>query len=586
VCSPLQSYKAALMGPSRPTSRAAFRLVLALGLFLPTSAQAQKMYFTAYDKIFCANLDGTDIECLLDFLTTGSLCQPWGIALDTDHGKMYWTDYLTKKVRRANLDGSSMEDLAIACRDNPTGIALDVPGGRVYWGEKIFKSEHEPFGGTINRANLDGSAAELLLEGYDVNAIALDLDAGKVYWAGGAVVGRANLDGSMIECLIETPDVERTGLALDPAEEKMYLTAGSRHSHYAGRAADGSLTWTTLALRPAEGSTDCASIQEAKIDREPVPLTVSEIYTLALISRFLPGSVALDIPDRRAYWTWNQPGMPHGTITCDVGIQRAKLDGSEVEDVVYCQGIELMGGAVNSITLDLRAREHGARAERLRVLWIAGLASFLAVLGAVLVRRLRNQRRPAAGPQAQTAQGRKRSGPRRALKRSCACVSVLVIALWLVSTFVATGFEGFSSAIGLSHGEVCLGTQKQPPPGYMKGRLVRWPVQPGFIWLNWGWKQSLWSKAISKPSWGNWSWLLGLTLPRRESDPGSRRVIMPLWLPFSLLFPTTVFFYWRDRRRRPPGHCRNCGYDLTGNVSGVCPECGTVIAGGNEAGVA
>lgn len=25
----------------------------------------------------------------------------------------------------------------------------------------------------------------------------------------------------------------------------------------------------------------------------------------------------------------------------------------------------------------------------------------------------------------------------------------------------------------------------------------------------------------------------------------------------------------------PSGFCQNCGYDLTGNVSGVCPECGT-----------
>ena len=28
----------------------------------------------------------------------------------------------------------------------------------------------------------------------------------------------------------------------------------------------------------------------------------------------------------------------------------------------------------------------------------------------------------------------------------------------------------------------------------------------------------------------------------------------------------------------PPGHCQKCGYDLTGNVSGVCPECGTEVA--------
>jgi len=26
-----------------------------------------------------------------------------------------------------------------------------------------------------------------------------------------------------------------------------------------------------------------------------------------------------------------------------------------------------------------------------------------------------------------------------------------------------------------------------------------------------------------------------------------------------------------------PGHCVECDYDLTGNVSGICPECGTPI---------
>lgn len=31
------------------------------------------------------------------------------------------------------------------------------------------------------------------------------------------------------------------------------------------------------------------------------------------------------------------------------------------------------------------------------------------------------------------------------------------------------------------------------------------------------------------------------------------------------------------RRRRKRGLCVKCAYDLTGNVSGVCPECGTAV---------
>jgi hypothetical protein len=31
------------------------------------------------------------------------------------------------------------------------------------------------------------------------------------------------------------------------------------------------------------------------------------------------------------------------------------------------------------------------------------------------------------------------------------------------------------------------------------------------------------------------------------------------------------------QRRPRRGHCGECGYNLTGNVSGVCPECGSTI---------
>jgi predicted RNA-binding Zn-ribbon protein involved in translation (DUF1610 family) len=30
-------------------------------------------------------------------------------------------------------------------------------------------------------------------------------------------------------------------------------------------------------------------------------------------------------------------------------------------------------------------------------------------------------------------------------------------------------------------------------------------------------------------------------------------------------------------RSPPPGHCPHCNYNLTGNVSGLCPECGTTL---------
>jgi hypothetical protein len=38
------------------------------------------------------------------------------------------------------------------------------------------------------------------------------------------------------------------------------------------------------------------------------------------------------------------------------------------------------------------------------------------------------------------------------------------------------------------------------------------------------------------------------------------------------------FQFDRQQQRRREGRCLACGYDLAGNVSGVCPECGTAVA--------
>jgi len=58
-------------------------------------------------------------------------------------------------------------------------------------------------------------------------------------------------------------------------------------------------------------------------------------------------------------------------------------------------------------------------------------------------------------------------------------------------------------------------------------------------------------------------------------------VTFPTWFPVVLFgfYPVLTFYRgplrrWRQRRM---GSCMNCGYNLTGNESGVCPECGTEI---------
>ena len=49
----------------------------------------------------------------------------------------------------------------------------------------------------------------------------------------------------------------------------------------------------------------------------------------------------------------------------------------------------------------------------------------------------------------------------------------------------------------------------------------------------------------------------------------------PLWI---LLLPIIPAVVWAWLRRRPiAGHCSECDYNLTGNKSGVCPECGTLM---------
>jgi hypothetical protein len=79
--------------------------------------------------------------------------------------------------------------------------------------------------------------------------------------------------------------------------------------------------------------------------------------------------------------------------------------------------------------------------------------------------------------------------------------------------------------------------------------------------------------------------------PPEETDPTVIRhfgwkcwITFPFWTPLvlALLYPTICMVHKMKRRRRQREFlpCPACGYNLTGNVSGTCPECGKETMGG------
>ncbi|UCG51245.1 MAG: T9SS type A sorting domain-containing protein [Candidatus Latescibacterota bacterium] len=218
-----------------------------------TATAIEKLYFAdvGNDNILRCDLDGSNIEVLV----TSDLSAVGSIAIDRIGGKMYWTDWpsATAHIKRAYFDGSDPEYVLIGL-DGPWGLALDVPNGKMYWTEFSVNK--------IRRANLDGSNIEdLVTTGLShLAGIALDLGGGKMYWADGATefsakIQRANMDGSGVETLIEDPLIAPQSIALDLAAGKMYFSDIGLDSLYRANL-DGS---GLEAILPSEYGT-CPSV--------------------------------------------------------------------------------------------------------------------------------------------------------------------------------------------------------------------------------------------------------------------------------------------------------------------------------------
>ena len=109
-----------------------------------------------------------------------------------------------------------------------------------------------------------------------------------------------------------------------------------------------------------------------------------------------------------------------------------------------------------------------------------------------------------------------------------------------------------------------------PPSGGVFGALIDGFVIVGHVTGPGTGLKPNWYVAEAKGPRHDW----GFAAPERIQLRSGNGVLIPLWLPFVIIAITTTFLFWQDRKSPNPGHCVNCGYDLTGNTSGRCPECG------------
>jgi len=63
-------------------------------------------------------------------------------------------------------------------------------------------------------------------------------------------------------------------------------------------------------------------------------------------------------------------------------------------------------------------------------------------------------------------------------------------------------------------------------------------------------------------------------LPALVDNAARSVVVVPIWMLFVASAIASTLFHRRARRERLIGCCPNCEYNLTGNTTGVCPECG------------
>ena len=129
-----------------------------------------------------------------------------------------------RSLIRADSDGTSPLEIA-SFTTNADAVALDLAAGKLYWAARESSSTAIS---TIWRSNLDGTGVETFLTGHSyVQDLAVDGVGGELFWSSGSEVFRAPLDMSAAPTSIFTGTAD--GIALSPDASGIYYSDDSSY---------------------------------------------------------------------------------------------------------------------------------------------------------------------------------------------------------------------------------------------------------------------------------------------------------------------------------------------------------------------
>jgi DNA-binding beta-propeller fold protein YncE len=289
-----------------------------------TTAKATKarlFFLSLTGQVLSANPDGSDLKVIVN---EGKRL-PDGIVVDSAAGHLYWTNMGNPTandgfIERADFDGKNVTHIVPpGSTFTPKQLQLDEKNRKLYWCDRE--------GMRVMRANLDGSNIETLVDtsegdsrpGKEIRkwcvGIALDVEAGKVYWtqkgpdnAGDGRIFRANLEISKGQSAANRKDIELLYEGLpEPIDLELDL-------------ANRTIYWTDRGDPPRGNTVNRAPMEPAQGNGKKEPVIIFDHLEEGI-------GIALDLKSSRMFLT-------------DLGgsVYSANLDGSNRKTVLAAEG--------------------------------------------------------------------------------------------------------------------------------------------------------------------------------------------------------------------------------------------------------